>query len=140
MIPARNAGEPFWSVIHCVHARDDGEKHLSSANVARRLLAPDVLLPGLESHAERRISVRVTRDADDASGNLPFVLVPGREESGMRSAVSERNAKALGVTDDDISSPFPRRGEENETEKIRGNRNEGIGGGVLRQHTEHTWP
>ena len=54
-------------VIDGVHRRHDREQHLRGADVARRLLAADVLLARLQRHAQRRLAAGVDRDADDAA-------------------------------------------------------------------------
>src|SRR5213078_3062197 len=41
-------------VVHRVHARHHGQQHLRGADVARGLLAADVLLACLQGHAQRR--------------------------------------------------------------------------------------
>ncbi len=59
MHPLGDAAEPAGPVVHRVHAGHHGEQHLRGADVARRLVAPDVLLPRLQCHAERGAAVAV---------------------------------------------------------------------------------
>ena len=61
-----------------------GEARLRGADVARRLVAPDVLLARLHGHAQRRLAARVAADADDAAGHEALVLRGAREERGVR--------------------------------------------------------
>src|SRR4051812_357122 len=112
MDAARDSRQALWAVIDRVHARDYRQQHLRSADIAGRLLAPDVLLAGLERHSQRRFAVRIARHADDASGNLPLDLVAGREVRGVRPAVAEWHAEALGVADDNVRSPLARRSQQ----------------------------
>ena len=91
----RDRREPLRPVPDRVHAGDHREQHLRRADVARRLLAADVLLARLQRHAQRRLAVRVARHADDAAGQLPLELVLRREKRGVRTAVAERNAEPL---------------------------------------------
>src|SRR2546422_2437705 len=65
-----DAAQPFGPVIHGVHARHHGEEHLRGADVARGLLAPDVLLARLQRHAERGTAGGIARYADDAAGHV----------------------------------------------------------------------
>ena len=114
-------------MIDGVHARDDCEQNLRSADVARRLLAADVLLARLERHAQRRLSIGVARDADDASRDMALELVARREESSVRSAISERNSEALRVSDDDVGAPFSRRHEQRQRKQIGRDRDKRLG-------------
>ncbi len=66
--PARTAARPWTrramvaqavrTVIDGVHPGHDRQQHLRRADVAGRLLAPDVLLAGLERHAVGHLAVR----------------------------------------------------------------------------------
>ena len=51
--PLRDPAEAAGAVIDGVHARHHRQQHLRGADVARRLVAPDVLLAGLERHPKR---------------------------------------------------------------------------------------
>ena len=55
----RDAAQALGAVVDRVHARHDGEQHLRRADVAGRLLAADVLLAGLQRHAQRGLAARV---------------------------------------------------------------------------------
>ena len=61
-----------------------------------RLLAADVLLAGLQRHAQRRLAAAVDRDADDPARHGALVRVLGGEEGGVRPAIAHRHAEALG--------------------------------------------
>ena len=63
---ARDARETLRTVVHGVHPGHDREQHLRGADVGRGLLAADVLLAGLECQAQRRVALRVHRDAHEA--------------------------------------------------------------------------
>src|SRR2546429_249913 len=90
-----DAAQPFGPVIHGVHARHHGEEHLRGADVARGLLAPDVLLARLQRHAERGTARGIARYADDAAGHVAPMGLPRREERGVRAAVAHRYAEPL---------------------------------------------
>ena len=103
------AFEPLGPVVDGVHRRDDGEEHLRRADVARRLLAADVLLARLERHPQRGVAVGVDGDADDAAGDLPLEVVGGGEERGVGAAVAERHAEALRVADGHVRAELAGR-------------------------------
>ena len=53
----RDARQSLWPVIDRVHARHYCQQDLRGADVARRFLAPDVLLSRLERHPQRGLPV-----------------------------------------------------------------------------------
>jgi hypothetical protein len=99
-----DGAEAVRPVIDGVHARHDREQRLRGADVARRLLAADVLLARLQRHAERGLAVRVDADADDAARQLAHELVLAGEERRVRAAVAERHAEALRAADGDVGA------------------------------------
>ena len=144
---------PDGPMIDGVHAGHDGQQHLRGAHVAGGLVPPDVLLAGLERHAQRRAAVAILRHADDAAGENALVRVTGGEEGGVGSAVPHRHAEALAVADRDIGAPFARRGQEGQAEQVGGGSNQrargmgplaqrakvadlAVGGGVLHQRAD----
>ena len=54
-----DSGEAIGAVIDREHSRHDGEKNLGGANVARGLVAPDVLLAGLQGQAVGGVAIGV---------------------------------------------------------------------------------
>src|SRR5262245_44141583 len=83
------------AVIDSVHAGHDCEKNLSRTDVARRLVAADVLLSRLEREPERGLPLSVLRDSHDAAGHLARVLLSRGEKRRMRSSRTHRNPEAL---------------------------------------------
>ena len=74
---------------------DDREQHLRGADVARRLLAADVLLARLQREPQRGPAGGVDRDADEAAGQAALVVVAGGDErrrAGRRSRAARRSA------------------------------------------------
>ena len=124
----RNLRESFRPVVDGIHARHYGQQHLRRADVARRLFAADVLLSRLQCHPQSRLSIGVARNADYASGKVPLEFVLRREVRSVRPAVAERNTEPLGISDGDVGAPLSRRCEQDETEKIGGNRHQRVGG------------
>ena len=64
----RDPPQPLGPVVHRIHAGHHGQQHLGCADVARRLVASDVLLAGLQGQPVGRLPVGVPRQADDAAG------------------------------------------------------------------------
>ena len=58
--PLGDASKTFGAVVDAVHARHDREQDLGGADVAGRLVAANVLLAGLDGHAEGRFAVDVS--------------------------------------------------------------------------------
>ena len=83
---ARDPAQAFRSVINGIHRGHDGEEDLGRADVARRFVAPDVLLARLQREAIGGPAGGIVRNADQASRHVALVLVAGREISGVRSA------------------------------------------------------
>jgi hypothetical protein len=93
--PLRDPTEAFGAVVDRIRPGHDREEHLCRADVRRRLLPPDVLLPRLERHAQRRIAIRVHRYPDDASRQLPLERLARRHESGVGAAEAHGYAEPL---------------------------------------------
>ena len=146
--------QPVGAVVDGVHAGHHREEHLRGADVAGRLVAPDVLLAGLERHPERRLAVGVLRDADDAARQEALVRLAGGEEGGVRAAVAHRDAEALGVADGDVGAELAGRRQQRQRQQVGGHgdqrprlvrgRAEGaevadgaVGGGILQQRADH---
>ena len=120
----RDRAQTVGPVIRRVQAGDHRQQHLGRADVARGLLAPDVLLTGLEREPQRAPSLRVDRYADQASRQRTLVPVAGGDVGRVGPAEPERDPIPLGVADDDIGADLPRRPHEHECEQIRSHRDE----------------
>ena len=116
--------QPLGSVVDGVHPGDDREQDLRRADVARRLLAADVLLAGLQGEAVRRCTVGVDRHADEATGQL--ALEPGAHghEPGVRPAEAERYAEALRRADRDVGTDLARGAQQRQREQVGGHRHQ----------------
>src|SRR5919112_3948580 len=106
-------------MINGVHARHDRKQHLGGAHVAGRLVAPDVLLPSLQRHAERRATIPILGHADDAARQGALVRILGGKECSMGTTVAHGNAKTLAVAHRDVGAPLAWRSEERQAEKAR---------------------
>ncbi len=149
-----DGAQAVGAVVHGVHAGDVGEQDLGGADVARRLLAADVLLAGLQREPERGTPGGVDRDPDEPAREVALVLLARREEAGVRPAVAHGHAEALRRPDDDVGAPLPRRREQHERQEVGGDRDQRAlrvqvrhelavvtdatgGARVLQQHPEH---
>jgi len=97
---------------------DETRTHLGRADVARRLVATDVLLARLQREAVRRAAVGVLRQADEAAGHAALEAVLAGEEGGVRAAVAERDAEASGVAERDVGAPLAGRLDGREGEEV----------------------
>ena len=107
-----DAPQALGPVVDSEHARHHGQKHLGRADVARRLLAADVLLARLQREAIRGVAVGVLRHAHEPAGHFAGVLLAARHERRVRPAVAQRHAEPLAVADGDVSAPLARRRDE----------------------------
>ena len=73
-------------MINRVHRGHDGKKDLRCANIARRFVAPDVLLARLQRKPVGRPPGGVMRNADQPSREMALVLIACRHVGGVRSA------------------------------------------------------
>ena len=114
-------------VIDREHRGDDREQHLAGADVRGRLLAPDMLLAGLEREAIRAVAAGIHRHADDAAGQRPLVGVAGRQIGGVRAAIAHGYAVALHRADGDVGAHLARCLEERQRQRVGGDHGERAG-------------
>ena len=81
--------------MHSEKSGHDREQGLCRANIACRLLSPDVLLARLHCHAERLTPCAVNRHADDTPRNRALELVTRCKEGRMGPSVTQWDAKSL---------------------------------------------
>jgi hypothetical protein len=105
-------------VVNGIHRGHHSEEHLGRADVARRFVAADVLLAGLEREAIRRVAVRVFGNADEPARHEPLVGVASGHEGSVRSAEAERHTEALGISHGDVGTELTRRSEEGQREEV----------------------
>ena len=84
--PPRNSAQTIRPMINRVHRGHDGKKNLGGANVARRFVAPDVLLARLQRKPVGRPPGGVMRNADQPPREMAFVLIARRDVGGVRTA------------------------------------------------------
>ncbi len=89
-----------------IDGHKDGDHHgnqcLIGADVGGRLFAADVLLAGAERQHEAALAVDVLGLADQAAGHLAQELLLAGDDAAIRSAKTNRHAKALGFQRDNI--------------------------------------
>ena len=128
MVHARgDAHESLRSVPDRVEPAHHRQQYLCRADVARGLLAADVLLARAERHPERRAAGGVPRDADQAPRHVALVLVLRGEERRVRPAVAHRHAKTLHTADRDVRPPLPGRDQQRERKQVRRDHHERAG-------------
>jgi len=103
-----------------VTAGRHGEEHLRGADVGGGLLAPDVLLAGLQCEPEGRHAVSVLRQADHPAGQLAFQSRAHGDVTGVRAAVEQRHAEPLCRADGDVHSPVGGRPDQGERQQVAG--------------------
>ena len=115
---ARDACQASGSVIDAVHAGHHRQQHLRRADVAGGLLAADVLLTGLQRHAQRRLAMTVAADADDAPRQQTLEFVARGEECGVRPAIAHRHAESLRTADGDVGAPLTGRRKQRQRHQV----------------------
>mmetsp|Transcript_6016 Transcript_6016/g.23375 ORF Transcript_6016/g.23375 Transcript_6016/m.23375 type:complete len:875 (+) Transcript_6016:760-3384(+) len=114
-----DALQALGAVIDAVRCSHVGQERLRRADVAGRLVPPDVLLAGLHRHSERGVPLAVNAHADQAAGQAAGVLVPRRDEARMRPAEPQRHPEALRGADGDVGADVPGALQQREREEIR---------------------
>ncbi len=114
--------QPVGPVVDGVEPGDVGQEHLGRADVARRLLAADVLLARLQRHPQRRVAVPVLADADDPAGDLARERVGGGEERRVGAAEAHRHAEPLAGAQRHVRAPGAGRLDERQAPAGRSRR------------------
>ena len=88
------------------------------ADVARRLLAADMLLPRRQREHEAAPALRVDRLAGETPRHLPRIFQVGGEEADIGAAEIQRIADRLALADDDVGAHFARRAQSAERDSL----------------------
>src|SRR6187402_1153239 len=99
-----NGANAFLAMVYGIHAGHYGQQRLRSTNIRSGLVALNVLLAGLQRHAQGLVAFRIYRYADDPSRDQALVIFAAGKESGMRTAITQGHAKALGVANHAIGT------------------------------------
>ena len=89
--------QPFRPVVHRVHPRHHGEEDLRRADVARGLVAADVLLARLHRHPQGSLTTAVDADPDDATGHEALEVLSRGEEGRVGAAEAHGDPEVLAV-------------------------------------------
>ncbi|MNZ36292.1 hypothetical protein D3C78_537080 [compost metagenome] len=108
--------EPFGAVVDRIETGDIGQQHLGRADVGVGLLPANVLLAGLQGHAQGGVASRIFGNTDDAPGNRPFVLIAAGKKCRVRPTVAHRHTKPLGRAEHHIGAQFTRRGQQQQAQ------------------------
>ena len=90
-----------------------------------RLLAPDVLLSGLQCEDEAAPAVDIGGLAGDPAGHPAQVVLGRGEEAERRTAEVEPVAQRLALTHGDVHPALPRRAQDPEGDRVDGGDAEG---------------
>ncbi|CAM4411085.1 hypothetical protein PARU111607_17590 [Palleronia rufa] len=110
--------EPVRTVEHGVESRHDRQQCLGGTDVAGRLLAPDMLLAGLQAQPVGLVAPRVDGHAHDPPRHRPLHGVPARHVGGMGPAIAHRYAEALRRAHGDIRPHGARFLEQRQRQRI----------------------
>src|SRR6478672_6842878 len=101
-----------------IDARRQREQRLVRADVARGLVAPDVLLTRAEGHDEGPLAADVGRHPDEATGDLADEPVRRGEDPEVWPAVLRRDPERLALARRDVRAVGPGRGEDRERDGL----------------------
>ena len=120
--------QPLGPVPHGVHAGHHRQQDLGGADVARRLLPPDVLLARLQRQPQGRAAGDIGADAHQPAGQRAGVRVLARQEGGVGPAEPHRNTEPLRRADHQVGTERARRGEQHQGQRIGGDDGDATGG------------
>ena len=111
-----------------VDRRREGQERLVRADVAGRLVPPDVLLARAHGHDERPPPLDVGRHADEPAGDLADERVGAGEDAQVRTAVLERDPERLALPRRDVGAVGSRRLEHGQPDRLDDRDEQGAGG------------
>ena len=127
-----NGAEAFGAVEHRVEPGHHRQKCLRGADIRRRFLATDVLLARLERQAVGLVAMAVDGNPNNPTRHGALVGIFCRHVSGVRPAIPQWHAKALGGANGDVSTHFARLLEQ--TQRHRVCRHDGDCLGLVQAH------
>ncbi len=101
-----------------MHQRGQRVKGVVGADVARRLLAADVLLAGLQGEHEAASSFDIDGLADEAPGDAAHELLRHGHVAEAGAAEVHGVAERLSLADDDVGAETPGSLEEAQRERV----------------------
>jgi hypothetical protein len=94
------------------------KERLVGADVAGRLVAPDVLLARAHGHHEGALPVEVGRQPDQSAGDLADERVGRGEDPEVRPAVLRRDAERLALARRDVGAIRPGRLQDRQADRL----------------------
>ena len=104
------------------------EQRLVGADVAGRLVAPDVLLAGAHGHHERAPPIEVGRHPDETTGDLADERVGRGQDPEIRAAVLRGDAERLALAGGDVRAVGTGWREDGEADRLDDRDEEGARG------------
>ena len=101
-----------------VDRRPQGQQALVGADVARRLLAADVLLARLQRQHPAALAVAIDRLADQPARHLAHKLLAAGQQAQVRPAVAHRRAQALPLGHGDVGPVLPRPLQQTQADRV----------------------
>ena len=103
---------------HRIHSSHIGQQCLCSTDIGSCFFALDVLLAGLQRHAQCAVAVRIYAYTNDTAGNAAFKIILSSKECSMRAAISQWHAKTLRRTKGHIGTQLARRGKQRKRQQV----------------------
>ncbi len=118
--PIGDAAQSVRPVIDRIAGGDHGQQHLRSTDVGVGLFAADVLLAGLQRHAQCGLAAAIHGDADDAPRRGALVRVAKGEVGRVWTAETHGHAETLAGADHDVGAQGAGRAQQHQGERIGG--------------------
>ena len=123
----RHVAQPVRTDRREVDRRRQREQRLVRADVAGRLVTPDVLLARAQGHDEGALAVEVRGHADEPPGDLADERIGRGEDAEVRPAVLRRDAERLALAGGDVRPVGAGRREDGERHRLDDRDEEGPG-------------
>ncbi len=104
MHPLRDGPQPHRPVEHRIETGHHRQQGLRRADIAGRLLAPDMLFAGLQRQAIGLIAAGIDGDAHDPARHGAFQRVPAGHEGRMGAAIAHRHPESLGAAHGNVGA------------------------------------
>ncbi len=114
----RHVAQPVRADGGEVDRGGQGEERLVGADVAGRLVAPDVLLARAHGHHEGALSVEVGRHPDETPGDLADERVGRGQDPEVRPAVLRRDPERLALAGRDVGAVRAGRLEDGQADRL----------------------
>ena len=106
---SRELTKTFRSMMNSIHPSHHSQKDLCGTDVGCRTISFNMLLTSLQCHSQGTISLLVLRNANNTTRNTSFILCFGCKITSMWTAITHRDTKALGTSNNHICTISPGR-------------------------------